>query len=113
MSERQSPRLGGETPTGYTCTREVGARFGDKLCGQPAVMHIAWDETYENSLACVTHAQSALVDYEPYDWHDVGYACANVKVWVSSGTPGDSYCTDDGPHPDLASVGVVELEATR
>lgn len=111
MSERHVPKLGEITPTGYTCTRETATYFGESFCGEPAVLHIAWDVTIENSLACYKHATEALTKWEPYDWHEVAHACADPKTWISSGIQGDSYCADDNVHPDLAAMAALDLSS--
>jgi hypothetical protein len=101
-----TPALGDIQPIDYTCVREVGAAFGDRLCGQPATWHAMWDaETRENARACDEHMAEAHDRWPPYDWHPLNAACmAPGSMWQPCEPAGTGFCIEGETHPDLAAL---------
>jgi hypothetical protein len=97
-----------------TCGRMVGPTAND-LCGKPAVWHIRWDLSVENSIACEAHYGEICLRWVFYDSHPFGATC-NLpdSVWVESADEPPGFCrwiVDEETHAlNVAEVPKVTME---
>lgn len=66
------------TPTPVCGTRDL-AMPGQPPCGQPATVHIKWENRphFKATLHCATHADHALTTLAWYEQHPAGPACSS------------------------------------
>lgn len=80
-----TPPMGDPRPYLEMACTYAGGEDINAICGRPATMHLLWDASMENGLACDEHAAVALGNYPVYDSHPARDVC-NVpdSVWLFS-----------------------------
>ncbi len=85
------------------------------ICGAPADTHFLGPDPTSptgvfKAFVCDEHRAIAFGGFEVLDWHHTEAGClTQSQVWISSGTPGDSFCAEPGERAAAEQRELVEV----